>query len=32
MVNDKKFANDELSVEQLIHRYKKSVSSIGLLF
>lgn len=32
MVNDKKFTNDELSVEQLIHRYKKSVSSIGSLF
>lgn len=32
MVNNKKFANDEFSVEQLIHRYKKSVSSIGLLF
>lgn len=30
MVNGKKF--DEFSVEQLIHRYKKSVSSIGLLF
>lgn len=32
MVNDKKFENDEISIEQLIHRYKKRVPLIGLLF